>query len=74
VKNVQCPAVREFGPHQFAFVRSSLQTPRKEKFFLPESLDDGTSGTGAAKCVEEEPNALLDLFVRIENRPTLVVI
>src|SRR5215467_2641690 len=70
VENVQRPAVREFSPHQFAFVRPPFQSPRKQEFLLTERLDDSTSGTSAAKCVEEEPDALLYLFVRIENRPT----
>jgi hypothetical protein len=74
VKNVQCPAVREFSPHQFAFVRPPPQSPRKQEFLLTESLDNSTSGTSAAKCVVEEPNALLHLFVGIENRPALAVV
>ncbi len=71
---MQRPAVREFGPHQFAFVRPPLQSARKQEFLLTESLDNSTGGTSAAKCVEEEPNALLYLFVRIENRPAFAVI
>src|SRR4029077_4519816 len=74
VKNVQRPAVREIGPHQVAFVRPPLQAPWKQEFLLTESLDDSTTGTSPAKCVEEEPNALLYLFVRIENRPALAVV
>src|SRR5215469_191905 len=74
VENVQRSAVWEFSPHQFAFVRPPPQSPRKQEFFLTERLDDSTSGTRAAKYVEEEPNALLYLFVRIENRPTLAII
>ena len=66
--------MREFGPHQFAFVRPPFQPPRKQEFLLTESLDNSTSGTSAAKCVEKEPHALLYLFVRIENRPALAVV
>src|SRR6516165_11265612 len=54
VQDVQRPAMRQFCPHQFALVRSRPQPPRKQKFFLTEGLDDGTGGTAAAECVEQE--------------------
>ena len=66
--------MHEFGPHQLAFVRSPLQPSRKQELFLTEGLDDSAGGTSATKCVEEEPNAVLHLFVRIEDRSALGVV
>ena len=39
VKNVQGPAVGEFGPHQVAFVRPLPQPPWKQKPLLAEGFD-----------------------------------
>src|SRR6266849_8599848 len=74
VQDVQRPAMHEFCPHQFAFVRPPPQPSRKQELFLAEGLDDGASGTTATECVEQESNTVLYLFVRIQNRTSLCVV
>src|SRR5215469_5746674 len=74
VQDVQHAAVSEFCPHQLSFIRSLPQTPREKELFLAEGLDHTAGGTRAAEGVEQEPNAFLHLFVRIEDRPALAAI
>src|SRR6266571_1539020 len=74
VQDVQRPAMDEFRPQKLTFVRPLLQPLGKQKTLVTKRFDDRTGGTGAAECVEEEPQALLHLFVRIEDRPALGVI
>jgi hypothetical protein len=39
VDNLPCPAVQQFGPNQFAFMRTAAQSAREQKVLGPELLD-----------------------------------
>src|SRR5207253_3081060 len=54
--------------------RVSLDDSGRQELFLTEGLGDSAGRTGATEGVEEESNALLYLFVRIEDRPALGVV
>jgi hypothetical protein len=65
VQNVQCPAVREFRPHQIALVRPLFQSSWKQQSFLPERFDHRASRCGAPERIEKESNTFLNLFVGV---------
>ena len=52
---------------QLTLVRSAARPARKEQPFVTEVLHRGAGRAGAGKGVEEQPQAVLDLRIGIEN-------
>ena len=67
VDNLPRPAVQQFGPNQFAFMRTAAQSAREQKFLRMELLDHRQTGSGPLKGLEEQTHHPLDLGIRIEN-------
>ena len=64
----------EFPPQNLAFARAALNSSREAQLQAAELLDRGGGRADAAERLEEHPQSLLHLLIRIENHPIGAVI
>ena len=66
VQHPQCPRMVEGAPDHVAFARAVPHPPRKRQALVAEALDRGGGRSGSAKHLEQHPDGVLDLLIRVE--------
>ena len=68
VEHLQDPSVSQGAPGQFSMTGASILARREEHVLFPKGFNHGQGGTELLETREDQPDRLLDLFVRIEDR------
>src|SRR5262249_35570654 len=71
MQNVEDAAVAQRFPNDLTVLTAALETHRELKVMVNEVFDNGQGGRRPVEQVEDQPNRLLDLFVGIQDDPTL---
>src|ERR1700709_546434 len=67
VENAPCLAVSEPAPQQFALVRTFAAPSRKRELEMMRGARSSHRRSRTSEGIEQPPQAVLDLLVRIEN-------